>query len=166
MFLPKWILNLQDLPQSQNLETVPICIAWQYYPQNCFYLHVFPCMISNEKIFLSQAFVHFVIDRASLFEYQVSQFLPNINFRTIWDQTCDNSPADFNSSSLKWWSSMHGVVTLSCWVVLFDNSQYRFKLLGMTLYIVRQRRNTKILGVWKFWSSLRWLCICRQYLCL
>ena len=27
MFLPKWILNLQDLPRSQNPETVPICVA-------------------------------------------------------------------------------------------------------------------------------------------
>ena len=27
MFLQKWILNLQDLPQSQSPETVPICIA-------------------------------------------------------------------------------------------------------------------------------------------
>ena len=34
MFLQKWILNLQDLPRSQNLETVPICIVWQYYPHD------------------------------------------------------------------------------------------------------------------------------------
>ena len=26
-FLQKWILNLQDLPQNQSPETVPICIA-------------------------------------------------------------------------------------------------------------------------------------------
>ena len=32
MFLQKWILNLQDLPQSQSLETVPVCIVWQYFP--------------------------------------------------------------------------------------------------------------------------------------
>ena len=34
------------------------------------------------------------------------------HFRTIWEHTFDKSPADFNSSSLKWWSSMHGVDTL------------------------------------------------------
>ena len=34
MFLQKWILNLQDLPQSQNLETVPICIVEQYFPHD------------------------------------------------------------------------------------------------------------------------------------
>ena len=34
MFLQKWTWNLQDLPQSQSLETVPICIAWQYFPHD------------------------------------------------------------------------------------------------------------------------------------
>ena len=34
MFLQKWILNLQDLPQSQSPETVPICIAEQYFPHD------------------------------------------------------------------------------------------------------------------------------------
>ena len=34
MFLQKWISNLQDLPQNQNLETVPVCIVWQYYPHD------------------------------------------------------------------------------------------------------------------------------------
>ena len=31
------------------------------------------------------------------------------HFRTIWEHICDNSPTDFISSSVKWWSSMHGV---------------------------------------------------------
>ena len=34
MFLQKWILNLQDLPQSQSPETVPICIAEQIFPHD------------------------------------------------------------------------------------------------------------------------------------
>ena len=34
MFLQKWISNLQDLPRSRSLETVPICIVWQYYPHD------------------------------------------------------------------------------------------------------------------------------------
>ena len=33
-FLQKWILNLQDLPQSQSPETVPVCIVWHYYPHD------------------------------------------------------------------------------------------------------------------------------------
>ena len=34
MFLQKWILNRQDLPQNQSLETVPVCILLQCYPHN------------------------------------------------------------------------------------------------------------------------------------
>ena len=34
MFLQKWISNLQDLLRSQSLETVPVCIVWQYYPHD------------------------------------------------------------------------------------------------------------------------------------
>ena len=65
MFLQKWILNLQDLRQNQSLETVPVCIVWQYYPHdNTVCIHMYDQSI--------QAFVHkpwsiFVIDRASLF---------------------------------------------------------------------------------------------------
>ena len=65
---------------------------------------------------LSQALVDFVIDRASLFTGHRISGLPILakykHFRTIRDHTCDNSPTDFISSSLKWWSSMHGVDTL------------------------------------------------------
>ena len=65
---------------------------------------------------LPQALVHFVIDRASLFTDQRISGLPirakYKHFRTFWEHTYDNSPTDFISSSLKWWSSMHGVDTL------------------------------------------------------
>ena len=79
---------------------------------------------------LSQALVHFVMDRASLFTDHKISGLPirakNKHFGTIWEHTCDKSPTDFISSSLKWWSSMHGVDTLkSCWLVLIANSQHR-----------------------------------------
>ena len=30
----KEISNLQDLLGSQSLETVPVCIVWQYYPHD------------------------------------------------------------------------------------------------------------------------------------
>ena len=67
--------------------------------------------------------------RASLFTDHKISGLPirskYKHFRTIWAHTFDNSPIDFVSSSLKWWSSMHGVATLNnCWVVLFASSQY------------------------------------------
>ena len=52
MFLQKWISNLQDFPQSQSLETVPVCIVWQYYPHDntdCINLYD-ECRRSNEII--------------------------------------------------------------------------------------------------------------------
>ena len=51
---------------------------------------------------LSQALVHFVIDRASLLTDDRISSRPIrakfFNFRTIWEHTCDNSPTDFISS--------------------------------------------------------------------
>ena len=59
---------------------------------------------------LSQALVHFVMDRASLLTDHRISGRPILakykHFRTIREHTCDNSPTDFVSSSLKWWSSM------------------------------------------------------------
>ena len=60
---------IQDLPRSQSLETVPSlhCLAvlptWQY----CLYSHVWWMCEINRFRRLSQALVHFVIDRANLF---------------------------------------------------------------------------------------------------
>ena len=55
MFLQKWILNLQDLPRSQSPETVPICIAWKYFPHdNIVCTHLCVMNIRNQSI---QAFV-------------------------------------------------------------------------------------------------------------
>ena len=69
MFLQTWILNLQDLPQNQSPETVPIYIAQQYYPRDNIVLHSLVWWIYEISLFrrLSQALVHFVMDRASLF---------------------------------------------------------------------------------------------------
>ena len=110
---------------SPSLHCFAVLPTWQY----CLYSHVWWIYEINRFRRLSQALVHFVIDRASLFTDHRISGLPILakykNFRTIWDDTFDNSPTDFNSSSLKWWSSMHGVDTLlSCWFVLFANSQH------------------------------------------
>ena len=55
------------------------------------------------------------MDRASLFtDHRISGRPIRAkykHFRTIWEYTCDNSPTDFNSSSLQRGSSMHGVDT-------------------------------------------------------
>ena len=80
-----------------------------------------PCYPHDNEINLakrlSQAWVHFVTSLASLLtdhkKCQVSQYEPKYrHFRTICEQIVDNSPTDPFSSSLNWWSSMHGVATL------------------------------------------------------
>ena len=111
---------------SPSLHYWAVLPTWQY----CLYSQVWWMYEINRFRRLSQALVHFVMDRASLFtDHRISCrsiLAKYMLFRTIWEHTCDNSPTDFIASSLKWWSSMHGVDTLqSCWVVLFANSQYR-----------------------------------------
>ena len=112
--------------KSPSLHCLAVSPTWQY----CLYSQVWWIFEINRVRRLSQALVHFVIDRASLFtDHKISgrPILANYKqIRTIWENTFDNSPTDFNSSSLIWWSSIHGDDTLySCWVVLFANSQYR-----------------------------------------
>ena len=64
----------------------------------------------------SHALVHSVIARASSFTGHKISGLPMPakyrHFRTICEQTFDNSPTDPTSSSLNCWSSMHSVATL------------------------------------------------------
>ena len=97
---------------SPSLHCLAVLPTWQY----CLY---FTCMMNiwiNRFSRLSQLLVHFVIDRASLFtDHRISGRPIRAKYkhvRTIWEHTCDNSPTGFISSSLKWWSSMHGVDTL------------------------------------------------------
>ena len=98
---------------SPSLHFLEVSPTWQY----CLYSQVWWIYEINRFRRLSKALVHFVIDRASLFtDHRISG--PPIlakykRFRTIWEHTCDKFPTDFiSSSSLKWWSSMHGVDTL------------------------------------------------------
>ena len=97
---------------SPNLHCLAVFPTWQY----CLYSRVWWIYEINRFRRLSQALVHFVMDRASLFtDHKISGRPIRAkykHFRTIWEHTCDNSPTDFVSSSLKWWSSMHGVDTL------------------------------------------------------
>ena len=119
VFLQKWLLNPQDLQQNRSLENSPSLHCFAILPtwQCCLYSHVWWMYDINRFRRLSQALVHFVIDRANLFTDHRISGLPIIrakykHFRTIWEHTCYNSPTDFISSSLKWWSSMQGVDTL------------------------------------------------------
>ena len=112
---------------SPNLHCFAVFPTWQY----CLYSQAWWIYEINRFRRLSQALVHFVMDRASLFTDHGISGQPirakYKHFWTIWEHIFDYSPTDLNSSSfLKWWSSRHRVDTLqSCWVVLFPNSQYR-----------------------------------------
>ena len=109
----------KSLPRSQNLETVPICIVWQYFPRdNTVCIHKYDeDMKSIDSDVCHKALVHFVMDRASLFtDHTISGRPIRARYKHFRDNlracTCDNSLTYFNSCSLKWWSSMHGVDTL------------------------------------------------------
>ena len=125
------ILILQVLQQNQSLETIPCLQCCAVFPtwQNCLYSHVQWTYEIKRAERLSNALVHLVIARASLLTDHKMSGLPMRfkywHVRKMCEQTFDNSPTDPTSSSLNWWSSVHGVATLySCWVVLFANSKY------------------------------------------
>ena len=161
MFLEKLILNLRisrtigDLKRSQSALFGSIT--------HTEILFVFTCVTNvwNQSIqaFVSQALVHFVIDRANFFTDQIMKGLPirakYRHFRTIWEHTCDNSPTDFISTSLKWWSSMQRnfVELLSRLLCQLKISFHT--LLCMTFHILRPWRNTNILRVWTLLCSHR-----------
>ena len=46
--------NLQDLLRSQSLETVPVCIAWQYYQHdNIVYIHMYDEYMKSIQAFVT-----------------------------------------------------------------------------------------------------------------
>ena len=109
--------------ESWNNPSLHCCAVFPTQ-QCCWYSLVWSRWEIKRAMRLSQDFVHFVTARASLFTDHKISSLPirakYRHFRTICEQTVDNSPTDSLSSSLNWWSSMHGVATLkSCWVVWF-----------------------------------------------
>ena len=102
--LPTWqyflysLLNVRD-QTLQAFRHKILSILWPYS-------HVWWFYEINRFRRLWQALFNFVIDRASLFtDHKISGrpiLAKYMYFRTIWEQTCDNSPTDFISSSLKW----------------------------------------------------------------
>ena len=84
MFTQKWILNLQDLPRSQNLETVPICIVWQYFPHdNIVCIHScdeYMKSIDSGVCHRPWSILLWIVPAYSLtIEYQVVQYVPSIS---------------------------------------------------------------------------------------
>ena len=105
-------LSKSDSWNSPSLQCLCTCFAmfptWQY---------VFTCMM-NVRGQTTQSFVTSfgpLCDRSCKFfhwPYNIrSSNKCQVHFRTIGEYTFDDSPGDFNSASLKWWSSMQGVDT-------------------------------------------------------
>ena len=137
------------------------CFAVLPTKQNCSYSHVWWMQDIKRFRRLSQALVHFVIDLASLFTDHRISGLPlrakYKHFRTIWKHTFGNSLCRFQFFLFK-------VMVIDAWIRYFVEMLSRLvceltttfhTFLGMTFHIIGQRRNTKILGVWKFFSSPR-----------
>ena len=111
---PEVDFESSSILQIRSLETVSACIVCRFLHITMFLL---TCVMDVRRFSrLLHALVHFVIDRARLFtDHRISGRpirAKKKHVRTIWEHTCDNSPTDFIFSSLKWWSSMHGVHSL------------------------------------------------------
>ena len=99
------ILNLKGLLQNQSLETIQVCIVVLCFPHDntgCFHM-CDECKRTKRAKLLSQALVRFVMARASLLTDHEISSLPirrakYTHFRTICEQTVDNSPTDPISS--------------------------------------------------------------------
>ena len=82
MFLQKWILNLQDLPRNQSLETVPVCIVSQCHPHNniiCIDM-CDECRRSNDSVVCHRlwSISWSIVQVCSLFmEYQAFYYVPS-----------------------------------------------------------------------------------------
>ena len=126
---------------------------------------------------LSQALVHFVIDRALLFtEHRISSrpmSAKKKHFRTILEHTFEKSTADFNSSYF-WNGGRQCMELILCRVVessCLPSHNIVPHILGMAFHIVGPRKyrdfpSTVIfqLLLRKFWIQT-WFGSCQQYLC-
>ena len=98
---------------SPSLHCLAVFPTWQY----CLYSHVWWMWEIKRDLSFWNAYIWHVIGRPDVL-WSVNKHARSI---TKWTKTCDkrfesilfrNSPTDFISSSLKWWSSMHGIDTL------------------------------------------------------
>ena len=143
------ILSLQSLLQNQSLETIQVCIVVLCFPHhNIAGIHLYDeCTKSNASSVCHKVFVHFVTARASLFTDHEISGLPirakYKHFRTICDQTVDNSPTDSCSSSF---SDGHPCMALQlCIIVESFYSQVRNIFPHISLHDLPCHRTKKML---------------------
>ena len=82
MFLQKWILNLQDLPQNRSLETVPICIVLQCFPHDnivCVHLYdEYMKSVDSDVCHRLWSILLWIVQNCSLTkEHRVFQYVPS-----------------------------------------------------------------------------------------
>ena len=92
MFLQMPILNLQDLPQSQNLETIPVCIVLQCFPHDnmvCVHMYdEYTKSIDSGVCHKSWSILWLIVQVCSLtIEYKALQFVPSVNIAEQFGST-------------------------------------------------------------------------------
>ena len=115
----------------------------------------------NRFKLLSQALVHFVIDRASLFtDHRISGLTSRAKYKTFQN----NSRAYMWQFSYRFHFFFFDVMVINAWSWYFVELLSRFvcqltisfhTFLGMTFHVIGPRRNTMILRAWYFFSSTR-----------
>ena len=110
------ILNLPGHRQNQNLEIIPIYIVVRCFPHdNIVWIHLCDELKRSNVLNVCRMLssISWWHEQGCLQTNRTSG-LPNraknTHFKTMCEQTVDNSPADPFSSS-NWWSSRHGVAT-------------------------------------------------------
>ena len=162
MFLQKWILNLQDLPRSQSLETVPICIVWQYFPHdNIVCTHSYDekmKSIDSGVCHWLWSILWWILQVCSLtIEYLVVQSVPSISISEQFESI--HVTILLQISNLLLWSGGHRcmeyilcrVVESSCLPThsIFPHISWH------DLPDHKAMKNAKILRVWKLSGSTR-----------
>ena len=152
VFLQKWILNPQDLLRNQSLETVLVCMFQQYYPHdNIVCIHMcdeYMKSIDSGVCHKPWSILLWHVQAHSLTtEHQVVQYIPSISISEQFESILLTISNRFHFSFFE-------VVIIDAWRRYFVELLCRLvcqltvsfhTFLCMTLHIIRQSRNTKIL---------------------
>ena len=123
-----WVESSKSL-SNENLEIIPICNVVLYSYMTI--LFEFTCVMNvrNQTPTVCHMLLSILWWPGQAYslttKYPVYQFEPELAVQNNLTHTFDNSPTDPISSSLKWWSSKHGLAALcNCWIDLFASSLY------------------------------------------